>query len=102
MKPAKIFIVLTFFLAFALQVSAQEIQFSNELPGFMFYQDLKSKGFELSKSRKEDLKGIFGEDCLSVCEYDEDWKISFTYLESQKITGNGIEKKFILSPDYAN
>ena len=102
MNRAKIFIAFTFLLTFAVCVSAQDIQFSNELSGFEFYRHLQSKGFDLSKSRSADLKRIFSEDCLSICDYNSDWKISFTYRESQTITKDGIEKKFILSPDYAN
>ena len=80
MKSAKIFIVFTFLLAFAVCVSAQSVQFPNELKGYEFFGKGKLKNIKLGVSTKKDVKKIFGKDCEKYCDYDENFKIKFEYL----------------------
>ena len=105
MKSAKIFISYTFLLAFAFQVSAQDIQFSNELKGFKFYGQGKLKDIQLSVSKLEDWTRVFGEDCLSTCDLNENWEVSFLTVgenATSSITENNVERKFMLFPQYEN
>ncbi len=81
MKSAKIFIVLTFLLAFAACISAQENTFPNELKGFEFFGNGKLKDLKLGSSKKEDVKKIFGEYCEKYCDYDENFKIKFVTIQ---------------------
>ncbi len=88
MKLAKIFIVFTFLLAFAVYVLAQSvqsplaqgIQFPNELKGYEFFGKGKLKKIKLGGSTKKDIKKIFGKGCEKECDYDENFKIKFEYL----------------------
>ncbi|MDQ3129255.1 MAG: hypothetical protein M3Q99_00655 [Acidobacteriota bacterium] len=80
MKLAKIFIVFTFLLAFAVCVSAQSVQFPNELKGYKFFGKGKLKKIKLGGSTKKDVKKIFGKDCEKGCDYDENFKVKFEYL----------------------
>ncbi len=81
MKLAKFFIAFTFLLAFAFQVSAQSIQYPNELKGYEFFENGKLKDLQLTVSSKDDVKKIFGVNCEKQCDYDADWLIHFDYYE---------------------
>jgi hypothetical protein len=80
MKQAKLFFVLTFLLAFALSVSAQNNQYPNELKGYEFFGKGKLKKIWLGGSTKKDVKKIFGKDCEKECDYNENFRIKFEYL----------------------
>ncbi len=53
MKLTKIFIVFTFLLAFAICVSAQSVQFPNELKGFEVFGKGKLKSLKLGSSKRK-------------------------------------------------
>ncbi len=80
MKAVKIFIAFTFLLAFTLQVSAQSVQFPNEMKGYEFFGKGKLKDLKLGSSKKKDIEKVFGEPCEKSCDYDENFKIKFEYL----------------------
>ena len=80
MNRAKIFIAFTFLLAFTVCVSAQSVQFPNELKGYEFFGNGKLKDLKLGSSKKKDVEMIFGESCEKFCDYDETFKIKFEYL----------------------
>ncbi len=80
MNRAKIFIAFTFLLAFAVCVSAQSVQFPNELKGYEFFGNGKLKDLKLGSTKKKDIEKIFGESCEKSCDYDENFKIKFEYL----------------------
>ena len=92
MKSAKIFIAITFLLAFAVCVSAQSVQFLNELKGYKFFGNGKLKELRLTVSSKNDVKNIFGASCEKKCNYDADWLISFEYYEDIWIMESRNEK----------
>ncbi|HMS41797.1 MAG TPA: hypothetical protein PKE69_16315, partial [Pyrinomonadaceae bacterium] len=54
--------------------------YPNELEGYKFFDKGKLKGLKLTVSTKEDVIKIFGSDCESGCDYDEIWKIDFSYF----------------------
>lgn len=81
MNRAKIFIAFTFLLAFAVCVSAQSVQFPNELKGYEFFGNGKLKDLQLTISSKDDVKKIFGANCEKKCDYSADWLINFEYYE---------------------
>jgi len=81
MNRAKIFIALTFLLAFAVCVSAQGNPFPNELKGYEFFGNGKLKELQFAISSKDDVKKIFGASCEKQCDYDADWLIRFEYYE---------------------
>jgi len=106
MNRAKILIAFTFLLAFAVCVSAQEIQFINELKSYEFYNQGKLKDIKLKTSTDEDIKAVFGNDCWGGgCEYNEDWEIGFWYyfdgMNRYKIEDE-TKKTYSLSPEYVN
>lgn len=72
---------ITFFLTFAVCVSAQVNQYPNELKGYDFFASGKLKALQLTASSKKDVKKIFGEKCEKQCDYDTDWLINFEYFE---------------------
>ena len=92
MNRVKIFIAFTFLLAFAVCVSAQSVQFPNELKGYEFFGKGKMKDLQLALSSKDDVKKIFGEKCVKRCDYDADWKIEFKYFEDTWIKESRNEK----------
>jgi hypothetical protein len=107
MKSAKIFIIFTFLLAFAVQVSAQGNPFPNELKGYKFFANGKLKNLRLGVSTKEDVKKIFGENCEKFCDYDSKWKIRFSFVgdsilvyREQKRIDNKNRVKTITNPLY--
>ena len=81
MVPAKIFVVIAFFSIIALDVSAQESRYPNELEGFKFFGAGKLKDLELGKSTKDDIVKIFGKGCEAKSDYDAEWTISFEYFD---------------------
>ncbi len=104
MNRAKIFIAFTFLLAFAVCVSAQSVQFPNELKGYEFYDQGKLKDLRLKTSTSEDVKAIFGNDCiLGGCDYNKDWEVGFFYyfdgMKRYK-TENDVRKTYVVSPQY--
>lgn len=70
----------TFLLSFASEVSAQSVQFPNELKGYEFFGKGKLKNIKLGVSTKEDVKKIFRKDCEEFCDYDDNFKIKVEYL----------------------
>ncbi len=81
MKSAKIFIAFTFLLAFAVCASAQVNQYPNEIRGFEFFDDGKLNNLKILFSSKDEVKAIFGEKCADSCDYNEDWRINFIYVD---------------------
>lgn len=104
MNRAKIFIAFSFLLAFGVCVSAQTVEFSNELKDFKFYKRGKLANVELLKTTKQEIIAIFGGDCLfDGCSYDEDWNLGFMYYwEGFQISKyeNGVKKTYVISPEY--
>lgn len=99
MNRAKIFIAFTFLLAFAVCVSAQSVQFPNELKGYEFFGNGRLKDLRIGISSKENVIKIFGEDCSKLCDYDDNWNIKFHYFNNWTRT-NG-RQKYISSPEFA-
>jgi hypothetical protein len=92
MKLAEIFICFTFLLSFAGSVSAQTNQYPNEIEGYEFSRDERLSGLKLLASDKENVKAQFGEKCEHGCDYNQDWDISFSYVNSgwsRTFTDNG-------------
>ena len=107
MKSAKIFIVFTFLLAFAVCVSAQndsipsvvkfgdllepkkvkDLKFgfstTNELKGYEFFGKGKLNKLKIGVSTKENVKAILGNTCEEFCNYDSNWKIRFEYFDEK-------------------
>jgi len=95
MKSAKIFIIFTFLLAFAVCVPAQTNQYPNEIEGYEFFKNGKLNDLKLLVSDRNDVKAVFGEKCEHGCAYDDDWEIRFSYVNSgwsRKLTENGEEQ----------
>jgi hypothetical protein len=93
MKQAKIFIAFTFLLAFAVCVSAQRVQFPNELEGYEFYGKGKLKDLKPGVSTIEDVKRVFAKHCIFDCDYNRNWTISFNYFSNVTRIKNVNEKK---------
>jgi hypothetical protein len=103
MKSAKIFIVFIFLLLFVVCVSAQSNQYPNEIEGYEFFKDGKLNDLKILASDRETVKAIFGEKCDNGCDYNEDWKISFSYVSSgwcKIFTENGKEQTYKPKPEF--
>jgi len=71
-----------FMIGSVMVANAQDTQFPNELSGFEFFKSGKLNGLRLLTSTKDDVIRVMGKDCEHNCDYDEDWKISFSYVNS--------------------
>ena len=103
MKLAKIFIVFTFLLAFPVFISAQNNPYPNEIEGYEFFKSGRFNDLKLLASDRDDVKAIFGEKCDNGCDYNEDWEIRFSYVNSgwsRKFTGNGKEQIYRPKPEF--
>ena len=103
MKSAKLFIVFTFLLAFAFCASAQNNQYPNEIEGNEFFKNGKLNDLKLLDSDRDDVKAIFGKNCDNGCDYNEDWKIGFSYVNAgwyKKFAENGDEKLYKPKPEF--
>ncbi len=98
MKLAKLTIIL--FFAIAIGVSAQEKPYPNELEGYKFFGKGKLSDLKLGVSSIDDVSKVFGnpcepycpsDDCEFDCSYDEDWSVTFRYLESSALFELGDE-----------
>lgn len=89
MKPLKFFIIFTFLLSFALQVSAQASLFPNELKGFEFFGKGKLKDLRLGMTTQKDIKDNFGENCKLSCDFDKNWVITFNFFSKNTTTKLG-------------
>ncbi len=56
--------------------------YPNELEGYKLFDKGKLKGLKLTVSTREDVKKNFGSDCENSCEYNDKWKIDFSYFGS--------------------
>lgn len=93
-------------LFFAFPISAQKINFPNELKGFQFYKRGKLKNVELLTTTRQQIRDIFGDDCFfDGCSYDEDWDLGFMYywegFQTYKYE-NGVKKNYVVSPEYVD
>lgn len=68
---------------FLVDASAQENPFPNELEGLQFSKQNKFKDLKFLASTKSDVTALFGKDCAYGCNYDDDWRVVFSYLTSR-------------------
>lgn len=87
MKNVIFFVIFTFLLTlvFASASPAQTGSFPNELKGYEFFGNGKLKNLKIGISTKEDVQKVLGETCESVCDYDENWKASFSFFDNNWI-----------------
>jgi hypothetical protein len=95
MKLAKFFIIFTFLLAFAFQVSAQANSYPYELRGYEFFDKENLKKLRLGVSTKQNVTEIFGENCEDLCNYNQNWIINFTYFDQIEKGGVRKEKTYV-------
>jgi len=62
--------------------NAQESAYPNEIEGLQFSKHEKVKDLVLLVSSNEDVKKLFGEDCVNGCKFNEDWDIGFAYVNA--------------------
>ena len=88
---------------FAANAAAQADVSNNEIEGFRFSTEERVKGLSLLVSRKEDVMAIFGKDCEHGCRFNDDWDISFAYVNygwSYTKTENGKEVIYKPNPSF--
>jgi len=104
MKLARFFAVIAFVLSLALVMSAQSIQYPNELEGYKFFGDGKLKGLQLLASSREDVKHVLGPNCEKQCDYDANWTIDFEYFDEvwtrEESNNRGDRHVYKLDPKY--
>lgn len=76
----RIALLLVCFGLFGVGAAAQEITFPNEVDGLQFTKQEKFKNLELLVSTRDDVIAAFGEKCVYGCDYDDDWKMDFAYV----------------------
>jgi len=64
----------------AFKTPGQLNTYPNELKAFRFFNQGKLKGLQLTVSTRENVKKNFGSDCETSCDYDDNWKIDFSYF----------------------
>jgi hypothetical protein len=82
MKLANILAFLVFLCFLTLTIPGQEGQFSSELSGYEFFRNPKLSQLTPLASAKADVIKAMGANCEHTCDYNEDWKISFSYVSS--------------------
>lgn len=91
-------VILNILLIFTVCVSGQKETFPNELKGFELYQKGKLKEIKLLVSNEKDIKKVFGTNCHSGCDYNEDWTVSFSLIRKgdhiSETDEKGKEQKF--------
>ncbi len=72
-------------------------KYPNELSGYKFFDSGKLGGLKFTISTKEDVKNNFGIDCEYSCDYDDNWKVRFSYFGSSyyEKTVDGKKTKFV-------
>lgn len=77
--------------------------YPNELRGYEFCDRGRLNGLKLTISTREVVKYKFGADCENSCDYDEKWRISFTYFDniSKESTGSGVKIRFVPRTEYS-
>ncbi len=73
------------------EIPGEPNTYPNELEGYNFFDRGKLRGLKLMVSTKEDVTKIFGSDCDSDCDYDDNWKINFNYfggISKEKTVGD--------------
>jgi len=86
-----------------VDIHAQENPFPNELEGLQFMKRDKFKDLKFLVSTKDDVAALFGKDCVYDCDYDDDWRIVFSYLTSgsaQAEVRNGQNLVFNIRPEF--
>jgi hypothetical protein len=73
--------------------------YPNELEGYKFFDRGRLKDIKLTISTREDIRRAFGTDCESSCDYDENWRIYFTFFDNPKIITSGDKKPIKYVPD---
>lgn len=74
------------FLIFTLNLHAQKKAYPNELKDYEFFGRGRLSKISLAQSTKQDIEKIFGEDCISPCDFNENWRIRFEYLGDFALT----------------
>lgn len=84
--------------------SGQLNTYPNEFSCCKFFDTGKLEGLKLTISTKEDVVSNFGEDCKSSCDYDQNWRIYFTYFNdfSSERTVDAKKIKLVAKPEYAD
>lgn len=65
-----------------VNANAQESEYPNEIEGLQFSKQDKVKDLVLLVSAQEDVKKLFGKDCVNGCKFNEDWDIGFAYVNA--------------------
>lgn len=105
MKLTKLTIIFILLLACAGSVSAQKLEFNNELEGFEFYNQGKLKNIELKVTTRNQVKAIFDDDCEIRCSYNDDWEMSFFFYfegcKKEKLS-DGFKYTYTVSPQFVD
>lgn len=88
---------------FQLTSIAQVSLSQNEIEGFRFSAQDRVKDLTLLVSSKDDVMAIFGKDCVNGCRFNEDWDISFAYVNagwSRTRMENGVKVVYKPKPEF--
>lgn len=103
MKAIKLLIISNLILIFALDILGQNISFPNEIKGYQFYGKGRLENIKILISNEKDAIKIFGKNCESGCDYDENWKVSFRFIRKGKYISEGTgghERRFYVPKKY--
>ncbi len=76
----RIVAVIAFALLSSQSVSGQNSPYRNEIKGYEFYGRHKLARIILGTSTHADVKRVFGDSCVYVCDYDDTWSINFDFV----------------------
>ena len=88
---------------FQLTSVAQVNVSDNEIEGFRFSTQDRVKDLTLLVSSKDDVMALFGKDCVNGCNFNDDWDISFAYVNSGWSTTkmeNGVKVVYKPKPEF--
>jgi len=80
MKIINALVLLSMSLLSTIFAVGQTNLFPNELKGFELYKKGKLQKINLLVSKEKDTKKVFGKNCDSGCDYDENWTVSFFFI----------------------
>jgi hypothetical protein len=103
MRVLKLITAANLLLIFAICITGQTNPFPNEIKGYELYAKGKLEKIKILVSSEKDTIKIFGKNCESGCDYDDNWKVAFRFLRKGEYISEGTgkeERRFYLPKKY--
>ena len=86
-----------------ISIKPEELNtYPNELKGYKLFNKGKLQGLKLTISTRNDVKKNFGENCDSLCDLDEKWRVYFRYFDNTSFEKevNNVKTKMVSKEEY--